>query len=231
MSIYRLIYTKFSIRVMTLLSLFSFSTASVLEKKPQSLVIDTFTSYGNSKIPAGWRPSRNDTSMFSVRNEKQNFFTRIFTKGGCTSIGKLFRFSAREYPILTWKWRVNSLPEGAKEDKKDANDSGASVYIIFKGNFKLNNILKYVWSSTLPEGTVTGSPYNKNAKIIVLRSGGTDTGKWVTEKVNIRQDYKRLFGKEPPPVEGIAILSDADNTRSVAAADYDDLMVRMDTEE
>ena len=120
---------------------------------------------------------------------------------------------------------MHNLPEGGNETQRGKNDSGAAIYIIFKGNFRLNNILKYVWSSSLPIGTVTSSPYNKRAKVIVLKSGAGNVGKWFSETVNIQKDYQRLFGGKMPSVEGIAILSDSDNTSSSAIADYDDIKI------
>ena len=89
--------------------------------------------------------------------------------------------------------------------------------------FKQNN--QICLSSTLPEGTVTESPFNGRAKIKVLRSGEGLLGSWVNEKVNVKEDYIKLFGSEPPDVEAIAIMSDADNTRSFVEADYDDFWI------
>ena len=171
----RNMYSPLSLFSSALLLLSSISSASV-DTKPQTLVVDTFSVTKRQQSTLWMEASRNDISMFSVKQENQNSFTRIFTKGGCTSLGKLFRFSAQQYPHLSWKWRINQLPDGGNETRKDKHDSGASVYIVFKGNFKLNNILKYVWSSSLQVGTVISSPYNKNAKIIVLRSGNEETG-------------------------------------------------------
>ncbi|NLE01941.1 MAG: DUF3047 domain-containing protein, partial [Fibrobacter sp.] len=123
------------------------------------------------------------------------------------------------------KWRVHKLPEGGDETVKSKNDSGAGIYVIFKGQFRLNTVIKYVWSSTLPKGTSTFSRYNGRTAIIVLRNASDSTGTWFTEKVNVYKDYERVFGKIPPVVEGIGILSDADNTKTEAAADYGEIRI------
>jgi hypothetical protein len=197
---------------------------SAAEKK-HSIEIDSFSKSDSSvsSVPPGWHPSRDDISMFFIRNENSNQYVRIDTKGGCTSIGKQFKFSPEEYPLLSWKWRINKVPKGGNESIKEKNDSAAGVYVIFKGKLKLNHIIKYVWSSTLPKGTVTKSPYNSRTKVIVLKSGISDRGKWLQETVNIQRDYKILFDKDAPPVEAIGLLSDSDNTDSFASADYDDI--------
>ena len=225
----RRLRTICSTAVLSLLSSVSYISGSIEEgKKTNKLVVDTFSIKNEfeKKLPPGWYASRKDISMYSLKKENGNSFVSVTTEGGCTSIGKQISYSAQEFPLLTWNWRVHKLPINARETLKDKNDSGAALYVIFKGKFKLNNILKYVWSSTLPEGATTESPYNRRAKIIVLKSGTKKAGKWLSESVNVHEDYKRLFGEEPPKVEAIAILSDSDNTGSIAAADYDDIIIK-----
>lgn len=190
-------------------------------------IIDTFSvkNHSGENLPPGWHPSRKDISMFSIQKEMDKEFLRVKTQGGCTSIGKKHNFSVEHYPFLSWKWRIHQLPSGGNETKRNKNDSGAGIYVIFKGKFKSNDIIKYVWSSTLPPGTTANSPYNSKARIVVLRSGTEKKGQWITQKVNIKEDYRRLFGKNPPEVEVIGLLSDADNTDSEAMADYDDIQI------
>ena len=70
-------------------------------------------------------------------------------------------------------------------------------------------------------GTVTESPYSKKARIVVLRSGNGEAGKWVDEKVNVLEDFLRLFGGTGVPRgRGIGILTDSDNTASSSSGDY-----------
>lgn len=135
-----------------------------------------------------------------------------------------------ENPILSWKWRIRSIPEGGNEDSKDRNDVAASIYVVFDmGRValvkKVPKSIRYTWSSSLPEGTEL-SKFFGNQKIVVVQSGEENIGKWITEKRNIVEDYKRLFGDNPPKTPlAILILSDADDTKSLTIADYDDLML------
>jgi hypothetical protein len=208
----------------------------VMADKPSAaekdrIVIENFSpnSGKEKKIPKDWKASRDDLSMFSFGNENGNFFTTVSSSNDCTSMGMIHPYSSEQFPILSWKWRVRKLPDGATELERGKNDSGAGIYVIFKGVFKLNNIIKYVWSSTLPIGTQTTSPYNKNTKVIVLQSGVDKTNRWITESVNVYEDYTRLFKSKPPKVEGFGILTDSDNTKSSAIADYDDLILSHDS--
>ncbi len=175
-----------------------------------------------NSIPDGWQSSRKDCSMFTIEKDESGCYLRLTVNNQCTSIGKQVSYSTDTLPYLSWRWRVHNLPVGGCENKKETNDSGAGVYVIFKGRFRLNKIIKYIWSTTLPSGTVLASPFNQNTKMIVLQSGSEKIGQWITETVNVREDYKKVFNAVPPIVIGIAILSDADNTESSAVADYDD---------
>ena len=51
---------------------------------------------------------------------------------------------------------------------------------------------------------------------IVVRSGMDDLDKWITEKRNVMDDYRRVFGSEAPQVGGIALMIDTDDTLSDA---------------
>jgi hypothetical protein len=165
--------------------------------------------------------------MFSIVNDNGNRFVKIKSQGGNTSIGIRTSFDPVEYQLLNWRWRVYKLPRGAVENIRKRSDSAAGVYVIFHGVLKLNKIIKYVWSTSLQKGIVTESPFNPNVKIVVLKTGneGDLLGQWVNETVNLWSDYERIFKSKPPIVEAVAILSDADNTESIAEADYDDFWI------
>ena len=191
-------------------------------------IIDTFTNCTEvtNRLPCGWYATQSDVSMFSIENEEENWFLKIRTKGGNTAIGKKCKLKVSQYPILSWRWRVHKLPDGAKESVKELSDSGAGIYVIFHGIFKMNRVLKYVWSNSLPKGITVSSPYNGRTKIIVLRNNMDKLGEWVWEEVNILDDFRKTFNDEPPRVECIAIMSDSDNTKSLVEADYDDIRIR-----
>ena len=64
----------------------------------------------------------------------------------------------------------------------------------------------------------------------LVASGPTEEpGQWRTETVNVRRDYRALFGGEPPTARGIGLLTDANDTGSVAAADYADFQLLSST--
>lgn len=136
-----------------------------------------------------------------------------------------------ETPVLSWKWRVHKIPKGADESKNSTNDSAASIYVVFDmGRValfkKVPKTIKYAWSSTLKEGTVTTKLFG-NQQIVIVESGKGQTGKWMEVQRNIVEDYERLFGDSPPEKPlAILIMSDGDSTGDNAIADYDDIMLK-----
>jgi hypothetical protein len=74
-------------------------------------------------------------------------------------------------------------------------------------------------------GTNTKSPYTGRTEIVVLQNNSSPLETWVSEEVNVYKDYRRLFGEEPSEVQGIGIMTDSDNTKSIALAHYRRLSV------
>jgi hypothetical protein len=58
-------------------------------------------------------------------------------------------------------------------------------------------------------------------QVKVLDSGAAKRGQWVEQQANVRDDWLAFFGeKEVPKPVGIAVLTDADDTKSSAQGDY-----------
>lgn len=181
---------------------------------------------------SGWRYSKTKKSdvYYRILQEDNNHYLNGKTKGGAVNFGREAKvtFRGREikanvrlFQKLRWRWRVHDLPEGTDETDSDKNDSAAAVRLIFGTSILSGKSLKYIWSATLPTGTVIES---SRQYTIVLRSGTDDLGKWVWEEVNAYQDYRRLFGGDPRPVDVLALLTDSNNTGTVVEADYDDII-------
>jgi len=57
--------------------------------------------------------------------------------------------------------------------------------------------------------------------MIVLEAGTKNAGRWVTEKINILEDYKDAFGVPPPAIARIGVMNDSDNTREQSTSYID----------
>ncbi|HEX5530497.1 MAG TPA: DUF3047 domain-containing protein, partial [Methylomirabilota bacterium] len=95
------------------------------------------------------------------------------------------------------------------------------AFRLLYGRYPPGLALNYVWESRLPVGTVLDNVYSARAKVVVVRSGAAEAGTWVTETHDIYADYRRIVGGEPPRVEGIALMTDTDDTGERAVAYYD----------
>ena len=188
------------------------------------LPLETFDEYPPASFPEQWKARGDETEargVYQVAEEGGDRFLHARAEKQDVQIGLSHVFQPKEFPLLRWRWRVDQLPSGGDERAVKTNDSAAGVYVIFDSRI-VPRVIKYVWSSTLPVGTHFESPVYWRAKVVVLQSGASRLKEWLPETVNVYQDYKDLFGTEPGEVQGIAVLTDADSTASVAEADYDD---------
>jgi hypothetical protein len=188
------------------------------------LPLETFDEYPPASFPEQWKVRGDETDargVYQVAEEGGDRFLHARAEKQDVQIGLSHVFQPKEFPLLRWRWRVDQLPSGGDERAAKTNDSAAGVYVIFDSRI-VPRVIKYVWSSTLPVGTHFESPVYWRAKVVVLQSGASRLKEWLPETVNVYQDYKDLFGTEPGEVQGIAVLTDADSTASVAEADYDD---------
>ena len=204
------------------------------------VVLDDFESYGDGALPVKWKAQLNgklvplteqfvdDDEWFYAKQEPGRKFVRAYARGEAVHInrdnGDSFDWDMREHPFLEWDWRANILPTGAREDDDRKNDSGAGFYVVFSIEgfiLKRPKAIKYVYSTTLPVGTVVS--YGK-LKVIVASSGLDGIGKWTTVKRDVVADYKEVFGDSPPnkPLF-IRLWADSDDTKSEASADFDNI--------
>jgi hypothetical protein len=180
-----------------------------------------------SDFPSNWKVRGDEDEakeIYRIVDEDGNRFLRARSVAQGVQIGFPYSFEADAYPFLRWQWRAGQLPTGADERVEARNDSAAGVYVLFDSRW-WPRVIKYVWSSSLPVGAQLKSPAYRWAWIIVLRSGPAEKGTWYQETVNIYEDYRRLFEREPGKVYGIGILTDSNNTKTQAAADYDDFLL------
>jgi hypothetical protein len=75
------------------------------------------------------------------------------------------------------------------------------------------------------KGEAISNPYSKYVIMIAADAGDELAGKWIFHKRNFAEDYRNVFGEEPPKVRAIAIMTDSDNTHESATGYYGDISV------
>lgn len=174
------------------------------------------------KFPSMWH-AREDKKPAShmVRAEGERLFLHVESINNADPVGHELSANPNRTPWLRFAWRALGLPPGGDERGKTTNDSALGIYVFLESWGLPPKTIKYVWSSTLPRGTTTESPFFSRVKIVVLRCGAAMAERWVEEEVNILEDYRRLFREEVVPnIIGIGVLTDSNDTGTRAAGDY-----------
>jgi hypothetical protein len=144
-------------------------------------------------------------------------------------------YDIKALPVLRFEWKVENIYPGADPRKKSADDYPLRLYVSFPldpkkaglldrlaraiyGQLPPHSSLNYVWSSLpSPRAKPYPSPYTSRVRMIALQGGPENVGKWVTEEVNVLEDYRLAFGKDAPPgLAQLAIMNDSDNTKAAA---------------
>ncbi len=113
------------------------------------------------KFPSGWssRDKENMIKTYTVQAEGGNKFLHADSRGTSVQIGYERKWELKDFPILRWRWRAQTFPEGTNEREKSGNDNVLAVYVIF-GGWPIPSSIKYVWSDTLPVGASFDSPHS-----------------------------------------------------------------------
>ena len=166
-----------------------------------SMVLEDVRDPDENGFPKGWDAQRSKTTAketYQIRQEDtQAFFEannanqRVYTKR--------ISWDPQSHPILTWRWRVRSVPK--------EGEFIAAVYPSLDVDFMFIPVnTKYVWSLNKKVGTVIeGGMFGSTE--MVIRSGPEPIGEWVEEKVNVYEDFIRVHNHKPAEKAwGISIL-------------------------
>ncbi len=207
----------------------------------QRTVVDNFDSYAPGTVPAKWQriEGRGTVAINSSYIRENEYFkaARVdgrkvlegYTRGMSHSIvlpnGSGYNWDLSTQPRLMWSWKADHLPENAREDVKELNDTGLAVYVTFDADaLGRPRSLKYTYSSTLPVGTVVS--FGRRLKAIVVSSGKDGLGRWRQVNRNVIADYQQAFGSDPSLTPlSIMIWSDSDTTGDYAKVYLDDLVI------
>ena len=176
-------------------------------------------------VPAGWQvKEKSGKADFAVVKEDDVVAVRLKSANTSFSLQKEVHVDLKQYPILTWKWKVIKLPDGGDFRKSDTDDQAAQLFIAFSKTCAI----VYIWDTTAPQGTMgdAAAPFFMSIKAVVVRSGKTGTGSWITETRNIYDDYKKFFAGEPGDVSGVRIQTNSQHTGTSAESYFADIVFK-----
>jgi hypothetical protein len=153
------------------------------------------------------------------------------SNGTASGLGKKIKIDLTKTPYLNWSWKVEGQLSGLDEQSKSGDDYIARLYVVKSGGAFIwkTRALNYVWSSNQSRDASWPNAFQpKNAMMLAVRGAEDQTGTWVTEKRNVREDLKRAFGKDFKTIDAIALMTDTDNAGGSATALYGEIFFSED---
>lgn len=223
---------------------------SPLAESPPVLEVGRFsTEKAGDALPIGWEPFTfkkiERCTEYRLVEMDGHVVVQAEAEASASALMRKISIDPRKYPILQWCWKVANILKKGNLYRKEGDDYPARIYIIFEydservgfseklkyeaakllyGAYPPLATLNYVWSSNAPVGTVVPNPYTDRAMMVVVQSGEKNLNTWLSEERNIYADYRKAFKDEPPMISGVAIMTDADDTREKATAYYGDIL-------
>ena len=177
---------------------------------------------GGKGIPPGWDGQRwgspaYDMTVVDVDGRRA---LHLVSKNEGSTITKDIkgRIDLTQTPIIEWSWKAVTLPAKADSRRKETDDQAAQLYVAWPRfpEAVRSRIIGYVWDTTAPVGTIVKSEKTATITYVVVRSGKDDLGKWLTERRNVAEDFRKIYGETPESPGGVSIGIDSNDTRSSA---------------
>jgi hypothetical protein len=232
------------------LSIFLLVLPSVLYSQPPTLIeVGRFSvEKPGDDLPAGWKPLAfkkiEKHTIYKLYQDGDTAVVKAVSHASASGLIREITINPKEYPIVQWRWKVENILERGDVHRKEGDDYPARIYIAFEydasklsfferveygaakllyGQYPPLGAINYIWESRAPAGTIVSNSFTSRVKMIVVESGGGKLNQWIGEERNVFEDYMKAFGKEPPLISGVAIMTDTDNTGESATAYYGDI--------
>jgi Protein of unknown function (DUF3047) len=177
---------------------------------------------GTRGIPPGWerQPWSKGTYDFTVVENDGHKVMHMRSVNDSSRICKVIKDTVvlDKTPILEWRWKVISLPISGDVRERRTDDKSAQIYVTWpRFPEALNSrVIGYIWNSVPTEQAIFKSHKSVMVTYIIVRSGPAGLGAWITERRNIREDYKMIYGEEPDDPAVITFGCDSNDTKSSA---------------
>ena len=170
------------------------------------------------------RGADNKTQYTVGTNENGNYLKSI-ADNAASGLGKEIKIDLNKTPFINITWKIEKDLLGIKENTKKGHDYAARVFVIKKtGATPLSNrAINYVFSSNNEVGSNWPSPYTKKSIDNVLASTKVNLNEWITVKSNVKEDFKKFHDLDVNELDGIAIMSDTDNSKMKSIAYFQNI--------
>jgi len=157
-------------------------------------------------------------------NENGNYL-RAEAEGKASGLGKEITINLLKTPFINITWRVEKDLSGIIENSKKGHDYAARVFVVKKtGATALSNrAINYVFSSNNFVNENWPSPFTKKSIDYVLSTTKEHHDQWITVKANVREHFKKLHDLDVNELNGVAIMTDTDNSKLKAISYYQNI--------
>ena len=170
------------------------------------------------------RKVKGKTTYTFGSNENGNYL-KAEAEGKASGLGKKVKINLIKTPFINITWKVEKNLSGIIENSKKGHDYAARVFVVKKtGVAPLSNkAINYVFSSNNSVGENWPSPYTKKSIDYVLSTTNEHQNEWVTVKANVREHFKNLHDLDVKELNGVAIMTDTDNSKLKAISYYQNI--------
>ena len=236
-----------------LLLLVSLTPGIIHGSDSQVIAVGQFSDMTPGAPVSGWEPMTFDKieshTRYALVEDDGRTVLRADSNASASGLVRNMQIDPDDYPVLTWDWKVINIIASGDVTKKSGDDYAARIYITFAedpeqlsffqrtqmGAIKMlygqtppSAALAYVWGNRAEVGSVHPNSYTKRLQMIVVESGPAHLNHWRSVRRDIVKDFQRAFGTDPPPISGIAVMTDTDNTGESATAWYGDIVLNRD---
>ena len=164
-------------------------------------------------------------TIYSVGSNEKGNFLKAVADNAASGLGKELKIDLNKTPFINITWKIEQDLFGIEESTKKNHDFAARVFVIKKtGATPLSNrAINYVFSSNNVIGFYSPSPYTKKSIDNVLATTKNNLNEWVTVKANVKEDFKKFHSLDVNELDGLAIMSDTDNSKKKAIAYYQNI--------
>jgi len=164
-------------------------------------------------------------TIYTVGSNDNGSFYKAVADNAASGLGKEVKIDLNKTPFINITWKIEKDLPGIKENTKKGHDFAARVFAVKKtGATPLSNrAINYVFSSNNEIGFNSPSPYTKKSIDNVLASTKNNLNEWVTVKSNVKEDFKKFHDLDVNELDGLAIMSDTDNSKMKAVAYYQNI--------
>jgi Protein of unknown function (DUF3047) len=201
------------------------SAAPAAAAEDRVVIADFSSGIGEMGAPTGWQVAeKSGKADYTVVTDSGERALLLRSTNTSFSVQKKVNVDISQYPVLSWKWKVTKLPKGGDFRKSETDDQAAQLFLAFTKT----KAIVYIWDTSAPQGLMESTspvPF-MTVKVVVVRSGTAELGKWVAETRNVYEDYRKLYGEEPPPVSGVRLQINSQHTKSSAESLFADVELR-----